>query len=196
MVPVVIAWLAYFYFFYQFLFNGFRISNFITTLLIISGLFIALVLWTVHRITEPSKKKKQAAARAAAARLAADRATVAAADSGSITFRVAGVTFENNDGTSRQEILRHLKFGDAPWADDPEDLTATLEETEYEGEQAFAVFVNGYQVGNVPKASIRKVAVAQEHVATCYVSAVRILGGGMDQDGRELSYGCEITLEY
>ena len=194
MLAVIIAWVAYMYAFIRFLFHGLRIGGFFTTVLLLAAGFLSLVFWTFRVLSRPSKKQAQAAARLL--KVPARAPAPAAEDSGSVTFRVAGTTFENEDGTSRQDILRHLKFGDAPWADGPEDLTATLEETEYEGEQAFAVFVNGYQVGNVPKASVRKVAVAQEHVATCYVSAVRILGGGRDQDGRDLSYGCEITLEY
>ena len=196
MVPVLIGWAAYIYFFIQVFTHRLKIGGFLQSALILGVLFIVLILWTVHRMIQPSRKQKQAAAQMSAARVAAGRATVAAADSGSVTFRVAGTTFENDDGTSRQEILQHLKFGDAPWADDPDDLTAELEETEYQGETAFNVLVNGYQVGCVPQTSIRQVITAQQHVATCYVSSVRILGGGTGADGRKLSYGCEITLEY
>lgn len=143
---------------------------------------------------QKAMRQQQAAARPAGS--GANMPASAAVDSGSITFRVAGTTFDNDDGSSRQEILRHLKFGDAPWANDQDDLTATLEETEYDGQQAITVFINDYQVGFVPKTSIRQVAAARKHVATCYVSDVRILGGGADSEGRPLSYGCEITVEY
>lgn len=197
MVPVIICWIVYLFFFARFIFFGLRINNsFLLTLAVLAVLMIALVLWTVHRVTEPSKRKKQAAAAQAAARLAVDRAVASAADSGTITFRVAGVTFKNEDGKSRQDILRHMKFGDKPYADDPEDLTGTIEETTFEGEQAFEVYVNGYLVGHVPKSLVRKVAKAKEHVATCYVSDVTVIGGGTDEDGNRISYGCEITLEY
>lgn len=194
MIAVIIAWVAYLYAVIQFLFHGFRISGFFTTLLILAAAFFVLVFWTVRALARPSRKQVQAAARLVNGRAGAP--APAADDSGSVTFRVAGTTFDNDDGTSRQEILRHLKFGDAPWADGPEDLTATLEETEYEGEPAFDVMVNGYQVGSVPKNMIPRVRKAQEHVATCFVSSVRILGGGEDSKGERLNYGCEITLEY
>ena len=192
MIAVILAWIAYLYFFVQFLFHGFRIGGFLSTAGIGALLFIVLIVWTVRQLSKPGKKAMQAAAN----RQAAARAAVAREDSGSVSFRVAGVSFENEDGSSRQEILRHLKFGDSPWADDPDDLTASLEETVFDGDLAFAVFINGYQVGFVPKASIRKVSEAQQHVSTCYVSSVRITGGGSGSDGRDLSYGCEITLEY
>ena len=194
MIPVALAWIAYIVLFTRFLFHGFRIVDFITTLLIIGVLFILLFLWTIHRLVTPSKRARQAAARQAPVSSAAPSGS--AADSGSVTFRVAGTTFDNDDGSSRQEILRHLKFGDEPWAEDPEDLTVSIEEETYQGELAFSVLVNGYQVGFVPKSQIRKVENARRHIASCYVSDVRITGGGRTDDGRELSYGCTITLEY
>lgn len=194
MIPVALAWIAYIVLFTQFLFHGFRIVDFITTLLIIGVLFILLFLWTIRRLIEPSKRARQAAARQASVSSASPSGS--AADSGSVTFRVAGTTFDNDDGSSRQEILRHLKFGDEPWAEDPEDLNVTIEEETYQGELAFAVLVNDYQIGFVPKSQIRKVENARRHIASCCVSDVRITGGGRTDDGRELSYGCTITLEY
>lgn len=187
MFLILIAWLAYAYLIVRCVFHGLSFGGFLQTVAVLAILFIVLMVWSVRRLLRPAAGKQQAAPRPAAP---------AGTDSGSITFRVAGTTFDNDDGTSRQEILRHLKFGDAPWADGPEDLNAELEETEYNGETAFAVLINGYQVGNVPRANIPQVITAREHVATCYVSSVRILGGGTGSDGRDLNYGCEITLEY
>lgn len=181
MALVILLWIAYVYLVDRCIFHGLSFGGFLQTVAVLAVLFIVLMIWSVRRMLRPAAGKQQAAPRPAAP---------AGTDSGSITFRVAGTTFDNDDGTSRQEILRHLKFGDEPWADGPEDLTGTLEETDYNGETAFAVLVNGYQVGNVPRANIKQVAAALEHVSTCYVSSVRILGGG------DLSYGCEITLEY
>lgn len=187
MFLILIAWFAYVYLIDRCVFHGLSFGGFLQTVAVLAILFIVLMVWSVRRMLRPAAGKQQAAPRPAAP---------AGTDSGSITFRVAGTTFDNDDGTSRQEILRHLKFGDEPWADGPEDLNAELEETEYNGETAFAVLINGYQVGNVPRANIPQVITAREHVATCYVSSVRILGGGTGSDGKPLSYGCEITLEY
>ena len=192
---IFISWIAWVALFVSFIFHGFRISNFFLTLLLIGLSFIVLVLFTVHQLTEPSKRaRKAAAARQAAGSPAPSSGS--AAGSGSVTFRVAGTTFENDDGTSRQDILRNMKFGDAPWAEDPEDLMVTIEEETYEGELAFAVFINDYQVGFVPKNCIQKVETARQNVASCFVSDVKITGGGTAEDGWKLSYGCTITLEY
>ena len=198
MRAVIIVWAAYLFFAFQVINHRIQIADFTTSLIILAVAFFAVVFWTVHHLTKPNKKAQQAAAANAARQPApapAPSASTAPA-SGSLTFRVAGVTFKNDDGESRQEILRHLKFGDEPWAKDPDDLDAEIKETVFEGEQAFAVLVNGYQVGNVPKTHIKRVAAATANIATCYVSSVRIIGGGYDDKGKQLSYGCEITLEY
>lgn len=182
---------------YQTIFKGFRIgNNFFLTIAVIGVAFLVLFILSIRRLGKPTKKQRQAMAQAAANRAAADRATVAASNSGSFSFRAAGTTFRNNDGTSRQDILRHLRFGDSPWADDPEDLLGTLEDTIVNGEPAIAVLVNGYQVGFVPKSHIGKVSDAMTHASTFFVSGVNIIGGGKAPDGTKLSYGCEITINY
>ena len=112
-----------------------------------------------------------------------------------ISFRVAGVSFDNDDGTSRQDILRHLHFGDAPYADDPEDLDVDFVETDYHGDPAIEVHINGYQVGYVPKGKVNAMLKAiASHADT--VDSVRIIGGGRTEDGERISYGCEIEVSY
>lgn len=193
MFPVFLALVAWAFLVVQFLFHGFRIIGFMETLIIIAVLFVLIVILFVRRITRPNKKVVQAMQQAAARRQAP-----AADDSGTVTFRVAGVTFDNDDGTSRQEILRHLKFGDSPYADDmdPDDLSLTIEETTWNGDLAYEVFANGYQIGNVPKVMISQVKIAKDHVSTCSVQSARIIGGGKDENGKPISYGCEVTLDY
>jgi cbb3-type cytochrome oxidase subunit 3 len=185
MVIVFLSVVAYLFLLFRILFHGFRIFSSPALTIALLTFALALIIWAYVN----SLRKRADAAVGKFSAPAAD-------DSGSFSFRVAGTTFPNEDGESRQAILRHLKFGDAPWADDPEDLLATIEETSIDGRQAFAVLVNGYQVGFVPKSMISRVAAAREHVATCFVSSVRIVGGGTDPDGNPLNYGCEITLDF
>lgn len=59
--------------------------------------------------------------------------------------KVAGVTFCNPDGESRQKILDNLGFG---WK------TAVLKQTVFEGERAVEVWIEGKQVGYIPKANL------------------------------------------
>ena len=181
MITVFIGWVVYCFLFIRVVFHGLRIGSFFLTVLILCALFLLLVFWSVRRLFRPSAHTRQAFAPAP---------SPAADDSGSIVFRVAGTTFDNDDGTSRQDLLRGFRY------EDPEDLIVTFEETEYAGELAFAVLINDQQVGNVPKSMIARVATAREHTATCYVSGVRIIGGGTDPEGNPLFFGCEITLEY
>ena len=196
MFLVILLWAAYAWFAYQVITHNIQIADFPTSTAILGISFFVLIFVSVKILITPSRKQREAARRAAAAQHAANRATVATADSGTFTFRTAGTTFDNDDGTSRQDILRHLKFGDPPYADDPDDLAVDLQEMSHDGQPAIAVLVNGYQVGFVPKNYISQVQNALAHVSTCYVSDVRIIGGGTSDDGRRLSYGCEIALTF
>lgn len=61
-------------------------------------------------------------------------------------IKVAGVTYKNEDGTSRQKILRDIKKKRPPF---DKRLTVCIEEYEFEGRPAYYVKVNGYTVGTV-----------------------------------------------
>lgn len=63
------------------------------------------------------------------------------------TLKVKGVTFDNDDGTSRQEILEDIKLRRDPFR---HGLHLSLEEYDYEGRPAYYVKVNGYIIGTVP----------------------------------------------
>ena len=59
--------------------------------------------------------------------------------------KVVGVTFKNEDGSSRQKYIRQLK----------DDDFLTFESFEYEGETAFHVLdPRGHCIGNVPKSLV------------------------------------------
>lgn len=192
MFLVLIAIGAYIYLAFQVFFQGLRFGSFMTSVGIMAILFIILIAWSVHHLMTPTKKQKKAmqqlAQRAQAQRPAPapSPAPVAADPIHHITFRVAGTTFENEDGTSRQNILSNLKF--VP----EEDLDVTFTETTYDGAPAIEVHINGDQVGYVPKA---KISTMQEALASLAwtMEDVRILGGGRTEDGERLNYGVEIT---
>ena len=57
-------------------------------------------------------------------------------------IKVAGVTFNNQDGTSRQDLLR--KF------DAVDEVAVSLQEHEHKGQPAFHVLVDGEIIGNIP----------------------------------------------
>ena len=58
-------------------------------------------------------------------------------------IKVAGVTFENKDGSSRQELLKEF--------DQEEAVAVALLEHEHKGKPAFHVLVDGKIIGNIPK---------------------------------------------
>lgn len=60
-------------------------------------------------------------------------------------IKIAGVTFDNNNGENRQSILRSLGFG---------FFSASLVQTTFEDERAVEVWVNGKQIGYIPRAEL------------------------------------------
>lgn len=109
-----------------------------------------------------------------------------------VRFRVAGVTYKNDDRTDRQVILRHIKFRDEPYVTG-DSVDIHIQSFDYQGEPAYKVLVNDYQIGFVPKDKVQEVRDAIDSGAT--VSAFDITGGGTS-GGEKLSYGCEIILRW
>lgn len=103
------------------------------------------------------------------------------------TFRVAGVTFSNGRKT-RQAMLRKIKWGDEPF----EFVSWTVEKYDFEGSPAVGVYANGEQIGNVPKENLSFVLNNWDRIRSVYHA--EISGGGTDEEGKVINFGCEITL--
>lgn len=58
------------------------------------------------------------------------------------TIKVAGTTFNNEDGTNRQDIIKRFGTG---WK------TAKLKQTTFDGERAVEVRIGGQHIGYIPK---------------------------------------------
>lgn len=102
-----------------------------------------------------------------------------------IEFKVAGVSYTNDDGEDRQYLLRKMKFHDGEFA----DYKITLERTTYDGRLAIAVYSNGHHLGYVPKELTQKVDKAWKHeymIASCEVKG----------NGRETPRGCVIKAVF
>lgn len=69
---------------------------------------------------------------------------------GRIRTSIAGVTFNNEDGTSRQKILKDVKsyLGDAE---------LTLQEYQFNGKPAIHVYLDDQCIGDIPKARVKEV---------------------------------------
>lgn len=80
-------------------------------------------------------------------------------------FKVAGVTFRNSDGTSRQKILKEICMDDDFGIED-----AYLEEYKYKGEDAIRVLTSYGCVGNIKREDIEEVKPLFDiEVERCYI---------------------------
>lgn len=165
----------------------------------------ALICWVLAFILRKKKNApgganrlqsstQNAPAAARPAPRAADPQPAAAPAYQFVDFHVAGTSFNNDDGTQRQVILRHIKFKDAPYVTDPEHLNLQIVGYEYEGEPAYKCLVNGYQIGNVPANKVADVAEALKHDDVT-ISGFDVIGGGM-RNGERMSYGASMALRY
>ena len=66
--------------------------------------------------------------------------------------KLAGVTFKNDDGTERQEILKKIYLKQPPFDD---RLDIAINEYDFDGRPALAVSVNGNCVGNIKKERVK-----------------------------------------
>ena len=107
-----------------------------------------------------------------------------------VPVKVVGVTFNNDDGESRQDYLHDIRFKRPPFSG---PLEVTLNQGEYNGEIAYSVCVNGYQIGNVPKSQVAYVHENYDRILE--VSKINVYGGGTGKEGQPISFGAEITLK-
>ena len=92
-----------------------------------------------------------------------------AAEPRTFEFKVAGVSFSNEDGTERQDIIRKVKDGG------PARLT--LKQYTYNGHPAVGVYVNDQQIGNVPADLSEDVLKAW---SDDYEARTKVLGSGKE----------------
>lgn len=108
-----------------------------------------------------------------------------------VQIKVAGVTFKNEKGASRQTILRKIKFNDNPF---DEYIELELRQYEYDGSPAYGVYANNLQIGNIPTDKVQFVSDNLKRLDS--ISAIDVYGGGRDESGHAISYGCKITLKF
>lgn len=109
-------------------------------------------------------------------------------------FHVAGVTYKSEDGTPRQEYLRRIDNGIAPF-ENSASLDVSLCPFMYKPkgkpeEQAISVRVNGYDIGNVPRESVPAVMEAI-HKPGAVISAFKVIGG---YEGK--NYGAIVVVRH
>jgi hypothetical protein len=106
-----------------------------------------------------------------------------------ISFAVAGVTFKNDGGGSRQTILkRKMK--------EQEDgiVAVSLEQYEYEGKPAVAVMLDDEQVGSVPNSHLPEILnVIRDNKKVTGLSAD--IEDFEDEEGKHI-LRCDILVQY
>ena len=137
------------------------------------------------------KAKEQAAAEAAvkeAERQAKAEARAAereeyARTHNNLSTKVAGVTFKNADGSSRQANLKDLEVSGAD--------NVQLVQFEYQGEPALRVVVDGMEIGNVPADVVPEVFKIMPRIDNimCIVST-------FDNDSGRRIYRADLDISY
>ena len=101
----------------------------------------------------------------------------------SLEYKVVGVTYKNGR-RSRQTILKQIHFRDPPYQKTPE---IRIEECEYEGEPAFAVYADEEQVGFIGRDDIPEVLERWDRYRR--VKSFEVRGG-------DFYYGMKICVEF
>ena len=91
-------------------------------------------------------------------------------------YKIAGVTFDNEDGTKRQDLLKNLydHFLDQPFV-------VQANHTTYENEPAIQLISNGHIIGWIPKTDVDKIP-ANSINMVCYLNK-------SDIDGKTIYFG-------
>lgn len=103
------------------------------------------------------------------------------------TCCVAGTTFKNDNGGSRQELLKKIRYRGAPYRTDPD---IRLEKTLYDGEDAIAVYADANQIGWIPKSDLSSILPRFDRYKD--VDQFSMNGGG--SGGKK--YGIDIRIRF
>lgn len=90
------------------------------------------------------------------------------ASHGMITTRVAGVTFDNEDGSSRQRALQGALADEGAGS-------VTLELYEFNGRDAIRVLYDGVCVGTIPQALVPEISQILSRITAAHLSAERFV---------------------
>lgn len=158
-------------------------------------LVIGLVLLVIQDVrNKKAAKEAEAAAKAAAREREAEEARAALARKKYLTVecKVAGVTYNNDDGSSRQRILAK--------AMNAEDDGVTLKRYTYKGQDAIHVLWNGQCVGNVPAQDVGRVIAAMEDLDAAWLKVESFVSRDRDDDEgtvtRHKIYRADLVVQY
>lgn len=117
-------------------------------------------------------------------RLQVEQMKIEAEKTGRIVTKVAGVTFDNEDGTDRQYILRQ-------YVENGSTDAITLVKSSYKGNDAVDVMCGGFCVGKIPKNVVADVVNVIDRVS----SVIMDVGTFENDEGDEI-YRADLTIVY
>lgn len=118
-----------------------------------------------------------------------DQAALYKAQHPKIYTKVAGVTFDNEDGTSRQKILRKAQR-------EKVEGTVSLRLGEFEGRPAIYVLYDGQCIGQIPKGDIDAVTAALEKIEYIDLTVKSFTPKGREEEKPERVYYGELEIQY
>ncbi len=155
---------------------------------------VGICVWIYRLLKKAQLKKENDAAkraRAASTSQELEQRRCVTSDFELKIFKVVGVTFRNDDGKSRQTLLRRIRFNDEPFES---AVDITIERGEYDGTPAFYVFANGLRIGSIGRDDIPYFVSRWDSFDGVYNATVT--GGGTDKDGKSINYGMMITCRF
>lgn len=108
---------------------------------------------------------------------------------GRLVTRIAGVTFENDDGSSRQKYLKEAYANEGVG-------TLGLESYDYQGEPAIRVLYDDMCIGNIPKDKVQDFMDVIDRITAAYLDVERFCPDDDDARRREVIYRADLTIVY
>lgn len=113
---------------------------------------------------------------------------------GQIVTKIAGVTFDNDDGSSRQRILKAAMAEEACGS-------IALELYDHRGADAIAVLYDDQEIGNIPKSRVAEVKAVMDRITAAHLDVGRFRPEDDEDEGEprgvgEYIYRADLTLVY
>lgn len=111
---------------------------------------------------------------------------------GKITTKLVGVTFDNDDGTSRQRILKGAMADECCGSIELENYT-------HNGADAILVSYEGQGIGNIPKNRVAEVLAVMDRITGASLNVERFVPDDEDGEARSLGgviYRADLTIVY
>lgn len=111
---------------------------------------------------------------------------------GFVETKISGVTFKNEDGKNRQDILKNIYK--AKNSANPLEMEISFEPYEYEGEDAVKVLVNDECIGSIDKRHVEEVLEAIYKLESVFLNVDRFKDD--NNFGSSFVYYAKLNIKY